>query len=445
MGRRSERANVVHHLARSLTRPVAWEQTVNVLVVGAGGREHALAWKLAQSPLVERLLIAPGNPGTAQVGHNVPVAADAIPLLVDVARRELVGLAVIGPEGPLAAGLADELIAVGIPTFGPTAAAARLESSKIFAKQLMRQAGIPSAAAHAFDDARDAVAFARASGEPWVVKADGLAAGKGVIVAESVEATVAAIEQVMATAAGRRVLLEEPLEGREVSVLALCDGASLLPLPPACDHKRLLDGDLGPNTGGMGAYAPADLDAETFQDIVGNLMLPVARALADAGTPFRGALYAGVMLTEHGPRILEFNARFGDPETQVIMPLLDGDLLPVLLACAGGPVRRQPLHPDMLAWIDGAAACVVLAAAGYPGTPRRGDIIHGVEAADEPGVLIFHAGTDWDNGTLVTAGGRVLCVTGLGRDRAAALARAYEIVDTIQFDGMQRRSDIGLA
>jgi phosphoribosylamine--glycine ligase len=418
---------------------------MNVLIVGSGGREHALAWKLAQSPLIERLLIAPGNPGTALVGHNVPLAADATRLLVDVARHEQVSLVVIGPEGPLAAGRADELIAAGIPTFGPTAAAARLESSKIFAKQLMQQAGIPCAAAHAFDDTRDAVAFARASGEPWVVKADGLAAGKGVVVAESVDATLAAIEQVMATPAGRRVLLEEPLVGREVSVLALCDGVSLLPLPPACDHKRLLDGDRGPNTGGMGAYAPADLDAETFLEIVDNLMKPVVRALADAGTPFRGALYAGVMLTERGPRILEFNARFGDPETQVIMPLIDGDLLPALLACAGGPGQRQPLRPDMLAWADGAAACVVLAAAGYPGAPRRGDVIHGVEAADEPGALVFYAGTDWDNGALVTVGGRVLCVTGLGHTRAAALARAYEVVDTIQFDGMQRRSDIGRA
>jgi phosphoribosylamine---glycine ligase len=416
---------------------------MNILIVGSGGREHALAWKLAQSPLVERLLIAPGNPGTAMLGHNVPFGADSAPLLVDVARREQIGLVVIGPEGPLASGLADELIAAGIPAFGPSAAAARLESSKIFAKQLMQQAGIPCAAARAFDHAGDAIAFVRASGEAWVVKADGLAAGKGVVVAESVEATVAAIEQLMATEAGRRVLLEQRLEGREVSVLALCDGTSLLPLPPARDHKRLLDGDLGPNTGGMGAYAPADLDEETFMAIVDNLMKPVVRALADAGTPFRGALYAGVMLTEHGPRILEFNARFGDPETQVILPLIEGDLLPALLACASGPGARRPLHPDMLAWADGAAACVVLATAGYPGTPRRGDIIHGVEAADEPGALVFHAGTDWENGALVTAGGRVLCITGMGPTREVALARAYEVVETIRFDGMQYRRDIG--
>ena len=414
--------------------------TINVLLVGSGGREHALAWKLAQSPMLGQLFVAPGNPGTAMCGRNVPVGAEATPLLVDVARRERVGLVVIGPEAPLAAGLADALAAAGIPVFGPGAAAARIESSKIFAKELMQQAGVPCAASHAFDDAGEASEFVRASGEPWVVKADGLAAGKGVVVAEDVAGTVAAIEQLMATSAGRRVLLEQRLAGEEVSVLALCDGTNLLPLPPARDHKRLRDGDRGPNTGGMGAFAPADLDDETFTEIVDDLMLPVVRALAAAGTPFRGALYAGVMLTEHGPRILEFNARFGDPETQAIVPLIDGDLLPALLACAAG---GDGLRPDMLGWHDGATACVVLASAGYPESPRRGDTIHGIEASDEPGALIFHAGTEWDRGALVTAGGRVLCVTGLGRTRRAALDRAYEVVETVRFAGMQYRRDIG--
>ena len=412
---------------------------INVLLVGSGGREHALAWKLAQSPQLGTLLIAPGNPGTALLGHNVPVAADAAELLIDVARHERVGLVVVGPEAPLAAGLADEFAAAGIPVFGPSAAAARIESSKIFAKQLMDQAGIPCAQAHFFDDREDAVQFARASGAPWVVKADGLAAGKGVIVAEDVDATVAAIEKLMATGAGQRILLEQRLVGEEVSVLALCDGKTLLPLPPARDHKRLRDGDGGPNTGGMGAYAPADLDGDTFYEIVDQLMLPVVGALAEAGTPFCGALYAGVMLTEHGPRILEFNARFGDPETQAIVPLIKGDLLPALLACAQGRLR-----PDMLDWGDGAAACVVLAAAGYPEAPRRGDVIYGVEsAADEPGALLFHAGTEWQDGALVASGGRVLCVTGLARTRRAALARAYEVIENIRFDGMQYRRDIG--
>jgi phosphoribosylamine--glycine ligase len=412
---------------------------MNVLLVGAGGREHALAWKLAQSPLLDRLLIAPGNPGTALVGHNVPVSADSHALLLDIAKREQVGLVVIGPEAPLAAGLTDMLTAAGITVFGPSAAAARLESSKIFAKRIMEQAGIPSPQAHIFEDSESAVRFVRASGQAWVAKADGLAAGKGVVVAESVEATVAAIEQIMATSAGARILLEERLVGQEVSVLALCDGTTLLPLPPARDHKRLLDGDSGPNTGGMGAYAPVDLDAEMFEQIVDRLMRPVVRAMSAAGMPFRGALYAGVMLTEQGPHILEFNARFGDPETQVIVPLIEGDLLAALLACAEGR-----LQPDMLGWGAGVTACVVLAAAGYPESPRAGDAIFGIEtAAEEPGVLLFYAGADWRDGALVTAGGRVLCVTGQGLTRRTALARAYAVIENISFDGMQYRQDIG--
>src|SRR5580765_2737948 len=309
---------------------------MNVLLVGSGGREHALAWKLAQSPLLDRLLIAPGSPGTAEIGHNVPVSVDSHALLLDIARREHVGPVVIGPEAPLAAGLTDLLADAGILVFGPSARAAQIESSKIFAKRIMDQAGIPCAQSHAFDDQIEAVNSARASNMPWVVKADGLAAGKGVIVAESVDETIAAIAQIMATDAGQRVLLEQRLVGEEGSVLALCDGTTLLPLPPARDHKRLRDGDVGPNTGGMGAYTPADLDAETFEHIVDHLMLPAVRAMAANNQPFCGALYAGVMLTEHGPRILEFNARFGDPETQVILPLLEGDLLAALLACAEG-------------------------------------------------------------------------------------------------------------
>jgi phosphoribosylamine--glycine ligase len=412
---------------------------MNVLLVGSGGREHALAWKLAQSPLLDRLLIAPGNPGTAQHGHNVPVDAGMHALLLDIAKRERVGLAVIGPEAPLAAGLSDVFSNAGIPVFGPSASAAQIESSKIFAKRIMDQAGIPSAQAHAFSNQTEALEFARASGTPWVVKADGLAAGKGVVVAESVDETLAAIAQVMATQAGQRVLLEQRLAGQEVSVLALCDGTTLLPLPPARDHKRLLDGDAGPNTGGMGAYAPADLDDQTFRQIVDQLMLPAVQAMAANNQPFRGALYAGVMLTEQGPRILEFNARFGDPETQVILPLIEGDLLAALLACAEGR-----LQPDMLRWNAGAAACVVLAAAGYPAAPRAGDIISGIEsAAEESGALVFHAGVDWADGAFVTSGGRVLCVTGLGRTRRAALARAYEVVENISFQGIQYRRDIG--
>jgi phosphoribosylamine--glycine ligase len=412
---------------------------INVLLVGSGGREHALAWKLAQSPLLGTLFIAPGNPGTAQIGRNVPVSATAVDALVDIAKREHVGLVVVGPEAPLAAGLADACDAAGIPVFGPTAAAAQIESSKTFAKQIMQQAGVPTAVSHTFDDVAAAQAFVRDHGTAWVVKADGLASGKGVIVAESVDETLAAIAQLGALGAGQRLLLEERLSGPEVSLIALCDGERALPLPLAQDHKRLLDGNHGPNTGGMGAYAPAPhLDEEAVQQIMDTIMLPTVRALAAHGIPFRGALYAGLMLTEDGPKVLEFNARFGDPETQAIMPLLEGDLLAALLACAEGR-----LQPDMLGVSEGAAACIVLAAPGYPDAPRTGDMISGIEAADEPGALVFHAGTDWQNGQFVTAGGRVLGVTGMGRTLDAALNRAYEVVSVIHFEGMQFRRDIG--
>ena len=414
---------------------------MNVLLVGSGGREHALAWKLAQSPKLKQLLVAPGNPGTARIGRNVPVGVDAFDQLLHLVRQEQIDLVVVGPEAPLAAGLADFLAAEGIAVFGPTAAAAQIESSKIFAKQIMRQAGVPTAEAHSFGSPADAIAFAQASAEPWVVKADGLAAGKGVVVPDSPAATLAAIEQVMATGAGSRVLLEQRLAGDEVSVLALCDGERLLPLPPARDHKRLGDGDAGPNTGGMGVYAPSDLDLKTYRTIVADLMLPVVRALAANGTPFRGVLYAGVMLTPDGPRVLEFNARFGDPETQALMPLLEGDLLEALYACATGRLR-----PNMLTVRPGAAACVVLAAAGYPEAPRAGDPICGLEVvADLPGVVAFHAGTAFAQGTFTTAGGRVLCITGTGPSRRVALERAYAAVAEVSFAGMQFRTDIGRA
>lgn len=413
---------------------------LNVLLVGSGGREHALAWKLAQSPLLNALFFAPGNPGMARLGHNVPIEASNMTLLLDIARREHIGLVVVGPEAPLAAGLADACLAARIPVFGPTAAAARIESSKAFAKTLMISAGIPTAEAHTFDDPTAAAAFARASGRAWVVKADGLAAGKGVVVSETLAETLDAIQALGATLAGRRLLLEERLSGPEISLIALCDGERVLPLIPAQDHKRLRDGDAGPNTGGMGAYAPAPyLDAADVAALSRQVMLPAVQALAATGTPFRGALYAGLMLTEHGARVLEFNARFGDPETQAILPLLEGDLLAALLACAG----QAPLQPDMLGWSKGAAACVVLAAEGYPETPHRGDPIEGLELIDDPAVLVFHAGTAWENGQFVTAGGRVLGVTGTGPDLQATLARAYRAVEMIHFRGMQYRRDIG--
>jgi phosphoribosylamine--glycine ligase len=413
---------------------------MNVLLIGSGGREHALAWKLAQSPLLDTLFIAPGNPGTAQIGRNVPIDALNIPMVIEVAQRERIGLVVVGPEAPLAAGLADACLRAGIPVFGPTAAAARIESSKAFAKRLMIDARIPTAEARIFDDPDAAVAFVRSSGRVWVVKADGLAAGKGVIVPETVSETLDAIRLLSATRAGGRLLLEERLSGPEVSLIALCDGERALPLLPAQDHKRLRDGDAGPNTGGMGAYAPAPhLTSSDIAELTALIILPALRALAAAGSPFRGALYAGLMLTEHGPRVLEFNARFGDPEAQAILPLLQGDLLAALLTCAG----QGRLHDDMVHWSSDAAACVVLAAEGYPDTPQRGDVISGIDAVTDPHVCIFHAGTAWENNQLVTAGGRVLGVTGIGASLREALTRAYAAIDLIHFRGMHYRHDIG--
>jgi phosphoribosylamine--glycine ligase len=413
---------------------------MNVLLIGSGGREHALAWKLAQSPLLDTLFITPGNPGTAQIGRNVPIDALNIPMVIEVAQRERIGLVVVGPEAPLAAGLADACLRAGIPVFGPTAAAARIESSKAFAKRLMIDARIPTAEARIFDDPDAAVAFVRSSGRVWVVKADGLAAGKGVIVPETVSETLDAIRLLSATRAGGRLLLEERLSGPEVSLIALCDGERALPLLPAQDHKRLRDGDAGPNTGGMGAYAPAPhLTSSDIAELTALIILPALRALAAAGSPFRGALYAGLMLTEHGPRVLEFNARFGDPEAQATLPLLQGDLLAALLTCAG----QGRLHDDMVHWSSDAAACVVLAAEGYPDTPQRGDVISGIDAVTDPHVCIFHAGTAWENNQLVTAGGRVLGVTGIGASLREALTRAYAAIDLIHFRGMHYRHDIG--
>jgi phosphoribosylamine--glycine ligase len=412
-------------------------ERVRVLLVGGGGREHALAWKLAQSPLLSELLVAPGNVGTSLHGRNVPLAIGDPADVAEFARRAAVDFVVVGPDNALADGLVDVCAAIGIPAFGPTAAAARIESSKSFARALMQEAGVRGADFHTFDDPAEAARFARASGRPWVVKADGLALGKGVVVAESVDETAAAIEQLAQLPAGRRLVLEERLAGRELSVLALCDGAALLPLPPARDHKRLLDGDAGPNTGGMGAIAPAEVSAETLDEIVRHCMQPVVNALAARGTPFVGALYAGIMLTEDGPRVLEFNARFGDPEAQAILPLLEGDLLAALVACTQGR-----LADAALGWRPGYAACVVLAAQGYPAAPRTGDPISGLESVGDD-VLVFHAGTAWQSGAIATSGGRVLGITGLGTSLQAALEVAYAAAETVSFDGMHFRRDIG--
>ncbi len=411
---------------------------MKVLLLGAGAREHALAWKLAQSPLLTRLLIGPGNPGTARVGTNVALQADAPEAVVALARQEAVDLVVVGPEAPLVAGVADALAAAGIPCFGPVAGAARLEGSKAFAKEVMAEAGVPTAGFQVFTDLAEAEAYAVQCGR-IVVKADGLAAGKGVIVAMDAAAAREAVRAVGAMgAAGQRLVLEELLEGEEVSVIALCDGERYVLLPPAQDHKRVGEGDTGPNTGGMGAYAPAPFLTPAQLDAVGEQVIaPTLATLRRRGIPFRGALYAGLMLTRNGPRVLEFNARFGDPETQVLVMQLAEDMLPLLEACARGRLEPRPLevHP-------GASVGVVLAAEGYPETPRKGQRIEGLQSvpAETP---VFVAGVEERSDGLFTAGGRVLTVCARGTDLADARSRAYASVGHVRFEGMHFRRDIG--
>lgn len=421
---------------------------MRVLVVGSGAREHALAWALARSPRCDAVLVAPGNGGTATLGTTLPVAADDPRGIVDAARAHDVGLVVLGPDAAIAAGVADACLAAGIPVFGPTAAAGRVESSKEFAKHLMSDAGIPTAAwrAGGTDERRHLEAFAAERGWQCVVKADGLALGKGVRVCHSAEEVREALDACLVEGrfgeAGRRVVVEELLAGREVSVFALCDGEHALTLPVACDYKRAFDGDRGPNTGGMGAYAPAvGLDtAALLDEVATGIVQPLLDTLRERGTPYRGCLYAGLMLTAAGPRVLEFNARFGDPETQVVLPLLDGDLLEWLLACATAAITagRAPVR-------DGACVGVVAASERYPDPSPTGFAITGLPRLD-PDVLCFHAGTVRDaDGTVRTAGGRVLTVVAHGADLEAARRRAYDNLVRISFPGMRYRRDVGLA
>jgi len=399
---------------------------VNVLVVGSGGREHALAWKLAQSSALEELHAAPGNPGIARLGRCHPVRADDAEALLDLSRQAGIDLVVVGPEAPLVAGVADVLRASGVSVFGPSADAARIEGSKSFAKDVMRSAGVPGA-----PDLEQPAA-------PCVVKADGLAAGKGVFVCRTDADLEAALPR--ARALGEPVLVEELLEGEEVSVFALCDGADALPLAPAQDSKRLRDGDEGPNTGGMGSFSPVPFLAPGgVEGLVEAVHAPVLAELGRRGAPFHGLLYAGLMLTDGGPRVLEFNCRFGDPETQVILPRLDGDLLEALAAAAAGSLAGIRLVAG-----DEAAVTVVLAADGYPDAPESGVEIAGVEEAERAGALVFHAGTALRGETLVSAGGRVLDVTGVAPSLAEARERAYEAVGRIDFPGVHYRRDVGL-
>ncbi|MBU8896900.1 phosphoribosylamine--glycine ligase [Corallococcus sp. H22C18031201] len=411
---------------------------MKVLLLGSGGREHALAWKLSQSPRLTKLLCAPGNPGTAQWGTNVPVNAESPEAVVALARAEKVDLVVVGPEAPLVAGVADALGAAGIPCFGPVAAAARIEGSKAFAKEIMAEAGVPTAAFRVFTDVAEAEAYAVAQGR-IVVKADGLAAGKGVIVAPDVATAREGVRAVGAMgSAGQRMVLEELLEGEEVSLMALCDGERYVLLPLSQDHKRVGDGDAGPNTGGMGAYCPVPfLTGDALIEAGERVIAPTLAALKARGTPLRGVLYAGLMLTKSGPKVLEFNARFGDPETQVLMLQLGEDLLPLLDACARGTLVSRPLVQR-----PGVSVGVVMAAEGYPEAPRKGQRIDGLDAVPADG-RVFLAGVAQKEGDLVTAGGRVLTVCARGDDLVQARERAYAAVSAVRFEGMHFRSDIG--
>ncbi|MBL9037180.1 MAG: phosphoribosylamine--glycine ligase [Archangium sp.] len=408
---------------------------MKVLLLGGGAREHALAWKLRQSPRLDTLLCAPGNPGIAALAECVAIDSASPAAVVELARARGIELVVVGPEAPLVAGVGDALRAAGIAVFGPSAAAARIEGSKAFAKEVMHAAGVPTARSETFDDAEAAAARALTWG-PVVVKADGLAAGKGVVVADSGAAAAEACRALAALPGGSRLVLEERLTGPELSVIALCDGERHALLAPAQDHKRLLEGDQGPNTGGMGAYAPARLlDDSALAEVSRTIIAPTLRELASRGTPFRGALFAGLMLTPNGPRVLEFNARLGDPETQVLMLQLDEDLLPLVHACATGSLAARPLRQKA-----GVSVAVVLAAEGYPESPKSGAVISGLEAS---GATVFHAGTRSIEGALQVSGGRVLSVCASGATVGEARAQAYAAAERIHFQGKQLRRDIG--
>jgi phosphoribosylamine--glycine ligase len=415
---------------------------MNILLVGSGGREHALAWKIAQSPLVKRLVAAPGNPGMEALCETRPVKATDVDGLVALAQEIAADLVVVGPESALEVGLADRLAELGVPCFGPTAAAAQLETSKAFTKQFCDRHGLPTAAYGVFEDAGQAKAFLNQFDAPYVIKADGLAAGKGVVIAEDRAAAEEAIDDMLGGrfgAAGARVVIEEFMTGEEASLFALCDGKSAVLFGAAQDHKRAYDGDQGPNTGGMGTYSPPPvLTPDLIEQARRTMIEPAVAGMAEEGMPYRGVLYAGLMLTPTGPRLVEFNARFGDPECQVLMLRLKSDIVPLLYAAATGTLDGAPV-PE---WDSEAAICVVMAAKGYPESPQAGSVIRGAEQEFGDGVQVFHAGTVRDAEGLKAAGGRVLNVCARGASLAGARQRAYAAVDAIDWPGGFHRRDI---
>ena len=416
---------------------------MNILLVGAGGREHALAWKISQSPRLGKLFIAPGNGGTALVGTNVPIQDSDIDGIVAFARDNEIDLVVAGPELPLVLGLKEALDAVRIPCFGPCTFDAQLEGSKAFAKNMMRETGVPTAAFRVFDNHESALAYVRAHALPMVIKADGLAAGKGVVIAQSMSEAEEALHDMMIKqvfgAAGLTVVVEEALIGEEASFMAFCDGKTIVPMPSLQDHKRIGDNDTGLNTGGMGAYSPAPLLPEENYNAMADLAIrPIIEHLAAIGQPFKGVLYAGLMMTDKGPMVLEYNVRFGDPECQPLMARLKSDLVEIMLACVDGS-----LSPAQVIFHQETSCCVVMAALGYPQDYPKGMAITGLDAAEEvESVKVFQAGTQLRNGTAVSSGGRVLGVTALGNDLQQARERAYRAVEKIRFENSYYRKDI---
>ena len=415
---------------------------MKVLVVGSGGREHALVWKIAQSPLVKKVYCAPGNAGTANLAENIDISPDNTEALLQFATIKGIGLTVVGPEQPLVKGIVNSFEENGLRIFGPSQRAAEIEGSKVFCKNLMKKYGIPTARYETFDSSDQVQLFTKED-EPVVVKASGLAAGKGVILCNNGEEARSAVESIMKDkafgSAGDQVVIEEFLTGQEVSLLAFTDGKTVLLLESAQDHKAAFDGDKGPNTGGMGAYSPAPVFTEELkQRVVDEVMIPTIRAMEKEGRCYRGMLYAGLMLTESGPKVLEFNARFGDPETQPIMMRIKNDIVPIFEACIDGTLSKQALQ-----WRNEPTVCVVMAAKGYPGSYEKGKEISGLSSDKNQLAVVFHAGTKLDNGKVLTNGGRVLGVTAIGSDINESIKNAYSEVDKIEWDGIHYRKDIG--
>jgi phosphoribosylamine--glycine ligase len=417
---------------------------MKVLVVGGGGREHALVWKIAQSPKVSKVYCAPGNAGISEQATLVALQAGDLSGLLEFALKEKIDLTVVGPEDPLTRGIVDVFESKGLLIFGASKGAAEIEGSKAFAKEMMKKYRIPTAFYETFDNRNEAVKYIRNQGAPIVVKADGLAAGKGVIVCKTVDEAIRSVDQIMVEKifgnAGNRVVVEEYLVGEEASYIAFTDGKTILPMASSQDHKAILDGDQGPNTGGMGAYSPAPVVTdEVHEKIIEKILRPIIYGMGEEGKPYRGVLYAGLMIHEGLPKVLEFNARFGDPETQPVLMRMKGDIVPILEACMQGTLSRHKIE-----WDNRASVCVVMASKGYPGSYEKGQVIEGLkEVSRMDGVSVFHAGTTLQDGRVVTNGGRVLGVTGLGEDIPRAIERTYQAVKKISWDGVYYRTDIG--